>query len=1196
MDHPHQQQQHLYQHHQHPSTSYFTASNPSSAHSSPQVYATELDMYTPTNTSMGHGYMPTANPYPPSRPARIQQKSTSFSALQVSTSTSQSSSDQDASEPTARPSNAHVHAQFHSQSVPLPGPMQTSNSTSSTSSSMADGSSYQQRAESMAPGATNYAKSTPGLSRGLGRPLTPEEEARLAHLDRLKYFLATAPSRWDQAASASSSSLAPGPSMDGSPNSMDTLSLSLAGPQSNHSQAPPHPCLNRFLLPSQEYVTCVLWNGLYHITGTDIVRALVFRFEAFGRPVKNMKKFEEGVFSDLRNLKPGIDATLEDPKSQFLDLLFKYQCIRTQKKQKVFYWFSVPHDRLFLDALERDLKREKMGLEPTTHILGEPAESFTYDPKRSLYEQFSKAAGKNEGEGEFEAAVRRAIEEGGGNPDLSGMDGTNSGAGTEDSEGISDVDDSMGMNVNPATGMEEDTKRPTGPSANVLSMFTLFEGSPTYKQRRKKSAKVPSGLSASSLPRKDSLDDPRGRYLERGRGYPSDRLSHSVSVSRERMLGLPGGLVDEFGNAISHHGDGLNAVDMFLKQARGELNPADRVDVKPRPQSSLGEVSGYYAEPMSYGNGMIAHQIQRTRSHDDLHRHTYPASANSMSSGYTTTTLTQAGGSFDGPGSAGVGKMKVYVCSLMSCGRMFKRMEHLKRHLRTHTMERPYTCPHCAKRFSRSDNLSQHVRTHIRPDGTPMSLATRWDDHAMDADAGIDGGDESTGSVSEDADDDDLQAYAHGGMYGPHHQNGEGIGLGLTGANFHLANSGYPGNVDVQMCEVEVHGGEVTEVHGDEEGLIMRTSGPGMAPVAGGSGGYYSAPATTTNASFATAATNNNGMEYGNETQWATVRHGSPAFSNVSVPSPPIGNIALRSNRPSLTGPPPGYMRPSSSSHSTHSNSSSTASSVYGDDYATSMSAPSHKQAFDHAALYNASVIESAAGAVRRHRSMTPSVAREPRRPMTATSAEFGHMVHGNPANTNVGGGRAYHPYAYGHSSASHSRANSAQSSPSVYPIPLSGEYPAPHPHARRSESRNSSLGSGLQEQMMMNMSLNSNESGNGGEVYGHQNAGPNSSNSTAAAAGGGPNVYGEEIYRTESPAPFPSQTASPAPYTTELPAHYTSDGYTTQSQQQQYNKSSPPYAMGNTTTAVQHQHQSHHQYGQGVDTSYYHQPQHVTL
>ena len=27
-----------------------------------------------------------------------------------------------------------------------------------------------------------------------------------------------------------------------------------------------------------------------------------------------MKKFEEGIFSDLRNLKPGVDASLEEPK------------------------------------------------------------------------------------------------------------------------------------------------------------------------------------------------------------------------------------------------------------------------------------------------------------------------------------------------------------------------------------------------------------------------------------------------------------------------------------------------------------------------------------------------------------------------------------------------------------------------------------------------------------------------------------------------------------------------------------------------------------------------------------------------------------------------------------------------------------------------------------------------------------------
>lgn len=136
-------------------------------------------------------------------------------------------------------------------------------------------------------------------------------------------------------------------------------------------------------------------SNLFHISGTDIVRCLAFRFQAFGRPVKNSKKFEEGIFSDLRNLKAGTDATLEEPKSPFLDFLYKNNCIRTQKKQKVFYWYSVPHDRLFLDALERDLKREKMGQEATTLAVSEPAMSFEFDSSQSLYEQLTKAQQAN---------------------------------------------------------------------------------------------------------------------------------------------------------------------------------------------------------------------------------------------------------------------------------------------------------------------------------------------------------------------------------------------------------------------------------------------------------------------------------------------------------------------------------------------------------------------------------------------------------------------------------------------------------------------------------------------------------------------------------------------------------------------------------------------------------------------------------
>ncbi|KAI0454640.1 hypothetical protein F5B21DRAFT_229370 [Xylaria acuta] len=58
------------------------------------------------------------------------------------------------------------------------------------------------------------------------------------------------------------------------------------------------------------------------------------------------------------------------------------------------------------------------------------------------------------------------------------------------------------------------------------------------------------------------------------------------------------------------------------------------------------------------------------------------------------------------------------------CGVCFSKTEHLARHIRSHTKEKPFSCRECGKSYSRQDSLLRHSRAHARsrPNRSPRSV------------------------------------------------------------------------------------------------------------------------------------------------------------------------------------------------------------------------------------------------------------------------------------------------------------------------------------------------------------------------------------------------------------------------------------------------------------------------------------------
>ena len=53
---------------------------------------------------------------------------------------------------------------------------------------------------------------------------------------------------------------------------------------------------------------------------------------------------------------------------------------------------------------------------------------------------------------------------------------------------------------------------------------------------------------------------------------------------------------------------------------------------------------------------------------------------------------------------------RLYSC--LFCGKLFDRQDHMIRHVRIHTGEKPWSCDICGRRFNQKEGLRGHQVTH----------------------------------------------------------------------------------------------------------------------------------------------------------------------------------------------------------------------------------------------------------------------------------------------------------------------------------------------------------------------------------------------------------------------------------------------------------------------------------------------------